>query len=200
MLFALAVVCKKDHRHLPTRPSASRGSGRKQWKKKPNENETKVTSRGQEWKGAKSPKTRSKSTETHFKGNFEVKRKLDDTGASEINRLYPESRSKDEKEYRYLNSLPPQGEAGGRKRPNENETGVTSRGREGKSAGREGLTAPKHVRGAPKMQWEKECCFFFAAGMKRKSLQVALTDATAGGTKLKPALTLIPVLMRSKCI
>ncbi|GFV23612.1 hypothetical protein TNCV_1717331 [Trichonephila clavipes] len=60
------------------------------------------------------------------------------------------------------------GEAGGRERPNEDETGVTSRGREVKSAGREGLTAPKRVRGAPKTQWEGECCFFFAAGMKRK--------------------------------
>ncbi|GFV92880.1 hypothetical protein TNCV_1692731 [Trichonephila clavipes] len=32
------------------------------------------------------------------------------------------------KKDRYLNSLPPQGEAGGRERPNEDETGVTSRG------------------------------------------------------------------------
>ncbi|GFT85600.1 hypothetical protein TNCV_4253211 [Trichonephila clavipes] len=92
-------------------------------------------------------------------------RKLDEAGASEINRLYPESRRKDEKRDRYLNSLPPQGEAGGRERPNEDETGVTSR-REGKSAGREG--APKRVRGAPKTQWEGECCFFFATGMERK--------------------------------
>ncbi|GFW34746.1 hypothetical protein TNCV_953741 [Trichonephila clavipes] len=38
-----------------------------------------------------------------------TKRKLYDTGASEINRLYPESRRNDEKEDRYLNSLPPQG-------------------------------------------------------------------------------------------
>ncbi|GFS89852.1 hypothetical protein TNCV_4839431 [Trichonephila clavipes] len=82
-----------------------------------------------------------------------------DAGASEINRLYPESRRKDEKD-RYLNSLPPQGEAGGRERPNEDETGVMSRGREGKSAGREGLTAPKRVREAPKTQWERECCIF----------------------------------------
>ncbi|GFS97760.1 hypothetical protein TNCV_2559091 [Trichonephila clavipes] len=49
------------------------------------------------------------------------------------------------------------------------KTGVTSRGREEKSAGREGLRAPKRVRGAPKTQWEGECCyFFFAAGMKRR--------------------------------
>ncbi|GFU55448.1 hypothetical protein TNCV_1671201 [Trichonephila clavipes] len=45
-------------------------------------------------------------------------------------------------------------EAGGRERPNEDETGVTSRGREGKSAGKEGSTAPKRVRGAPKTQKE----------------------------------------------
>ncbi|GFU89749.1 hypothetical protein TNCV_593681 [Trichonephila clavipes] len=37
-------------------------------------------------------------------------------------------------------------------------------------------------------------------GMKRKrSLQGKLTDDTAGVTKLEPALTLIPVLMRAKC-
>ncbi|GFV18612.1 hypothetical protein TNCV_2872441 [Trichonephila clavipes] len=104
------------------------------------------------------------------------------------------------KKDRYLNSLPPQGEAGGRERPNEDETEVTSRGREGKSAGREGLTAPKRVRGAPKPQWERECCFFCSRNEKKKSLQVKLTDATAGGTKLEPALTLIPVLMRGKCV
>ncbi|GFS54402.1 hypothetical protein TNCV_4808931 [Trichonephila clavipes] len=56
------------------------------------------------------------------------------------------------KKDRYLNSLPRQGEAGGRERPNEDETGETSRGREGKSAGREGLTVPKRVRGAPRTQ------------------------------------------------
>ncbi|GFW71222.1 hypothetical protein TNCV_536401 [Trichonephila clavipes] len=68
---------------------------------------------------------------------------------------------------RTRNSSRCEGEVGGRERPNEDETGVTSRGREGKSGGREGLTAPKRVRGAPKTQWEGEC-FFFAAGMKRK--------------------------------
>ncbi|GFV16550.1 hypothetical protein TNCV_4417391 [Trichonephila clavipes] len=77
---------------------------------------------------------------------------------------------------RYLKSLPPQGEAGGRERPNEDETGVTSRGREGKSAGREGLTAPKRVRGAPKTQWEEECYYFFCSRNEkeesaRKNLQ-----------------------------
>ncbi|GFU86558.1 hypothetical protein TNCV_4479941 [Trichonephila clavipes] len=49
---------------------------------------------------------------------------------------------------------------GWRKRgADEDETGVTSRGQEEKSAGREGLTAPKRVRGAPKTQWEAECFF-----------------------------------------
>ncbi|GFX61619.1 hypothetical protein TNCV_5111061 [Trichonephila clavipes] len=39
------------------------------------------------------------------------------------------------------------------------------------------------------------------AGMKKKRVcQEKLTDATAGVTKLEPALTLIPVLMRGKCI
>ncbi|GFW83963.1 glucose dehydrogenase [Trichonephila clavipes] len=52
-----------------------------------------------------------------------TKRKLDLTGASEINRLYPNSRRKSIKENQYLNTLPA-GEAGGRKRPNENETEI----------------------------------------------------------------------------
>ncbi|GFT90857.1 hypothetical protein TNCV_336211 [Trichonephila clavipes] len=76
------------------------------------------------------------------------------------------------KKDRYLKSPPPAGEAGGRERPNEDETGVTSRGREMKSAGREGLTAPKRVQGAPKTQWEGECCFFFFCSRnEKKSLQ-----------------------------
>ncbi|GFW97008.1 hypothetical protein TNCV_4802211 [Trichonephila clavipes] len=84
---------------------------------------------------------------------------------------------------------------------NEDETGVTSRGREGKSAGRKGLTAPKRVRGAPKTQWEGECCYFFySKNEKKRVCKEKLTDATAGGTKLEPALTLIPVLMRGKCV
>ncbi|GFV32701.1 hypothetical protein TNCV_3890601 [Trichonephila clavipes] len=65
---------------------------------------------------------------------------------------------KDEKKDRYLKSFP-LGEAGGRERPNEDETRVTPRGREWKFAGG-GLTAPKRIRGAPKTQWEGECCFF----------------------------------------
>ncbi|GFS85421.1 hypothetical protein TNCV_2803361 [Trichonephila clavipes] len=40
---------------------------------------------------------------------------------------------------------PPQGEAGGRKRPNEDETGVRHKGEEWKSAGKGGFTAPKRV-------------------------------------------------------
>ncbi|GFU51309.1 hypothetical protein TNCV_2535651 [Trichonephila clavipes] len=63
------------------------------------------------------------------------------------------------KKDRYLNSLPPRG--GCRKRAaNEDETGVTSRGREGKSAEREGLTAPKRVRGAPKRSGKENAAFF----------------------------------------
>ncbi|GFX99644.1 hypothetical protein TNCV_3053011 [Trichonephila clavipes] len=76
--------------------------------------------------------------------------KLDDAGASEINRLYPESRRKVEKE-RPISEFTPSAGGGYRKRAaDEDETGVTSRGREGKNVGREGLTAPKCDRGAPK--------------------------------------------------
>ncbi|GFU51185.1 transposable element Tcb2 transposase [Trichonephila clavipes] len=116
---------------------------------------------------------------------YERERKLDDAGAIEINRLYPESRRKVEKE-RPISEFTPLAGGGWRKRAaDEDETGVTSRGREWKSAGR-GI----------------ECCFFlFAAGMKKKRVcKEKLTDTTAGGTKLEPALTLIPVLMRGKCV
>ncbi|GFW25685.1 hypothetical protein TNCV_1309461 [Trichonephila clavipes] len=34
---------------------------------------------------------------------------------------------------------------------------------------------------------------------RKRVCKEKLTDATAGGTKLEPALTLIPVLMRGKC-
>ncbi|GFU92715.1 hypothetical protein TNCV_2892241 [Trichonephila clavipes] len=54
-----------------------------------------------------------------------------------------------------------------RKKPNENETEVMSRGREWKSAGR-GRKAKKRVRGAPKRSREKELMlFFYAARIKR---------------------------------
>ncbi|GFV93891.1 hypothetical protein TNCV_1811461 [Trichonephila clavipes] len=62
-----------------------------------------------------------------------TKRKLDDAGASEINRLYPESWRKVEKE-RLISEITPPARGGWRKRAaDEDETGVTSRGREGKS-------------------------------------------------------------------
>ncbi|GFW42090.1 hypothetical protein TNCV_1905481 [Trichonephila clavipes] len=76
---------------------------------------------------------------------------------------------------------PQQGEAGGRNRPNENETEVRHEGEEWKSARKGGLTAPKRVRGAPKTQWKWKMLldFFFAAGVKNgRSLQGKLADGT----------------------
>ncbi|GFV58224.1 hypothetical protein TNCV_1288691 [Trichonephila clavipes] len=46
--------------------------------------------------------------------NFETKRKLDLTGASEMNRLYPNSRRESGNENQYLNTLPRRREDGGR--------------------------------------------------------------------------------------
>ncbi|GFW44225.1 hypothetical protein TNCV_1746541 [Trichonephila clavipes] len=64
-------------------------------------------------------------------------------------------------------NTPPQGEAGERERPNEDETRVRH---EGENAGAQegGLSAPKRVRGAPRTQWKGKCWVFFAAGMKKK--------------------------------
>ncbi|GFT52240.1 hypothetical protein TNCV_4275551 [Trichonephila clavipes] len=92
-----------------------------------------------------------------------------------------------------LSLLPhfPNGEGGGW----EDETRVRHEGENGR-AQEGGLLAPRHVRGAPRTQWEGKCCYFFfgAAGMKKKRVcKEKLTDATAGVTKLEPALTLIPV-------
>ncbi|GFX92659.1 hypothetical protein TNCV_4087641 [Trichonephila clavipes] len=56
---------------------------------------------------------------------------------------------------------PPQGEAGGRKRPNEDETRVRHEGEKGKAQEGGGLTAPKCVREAPRTQWEGKCCYFY---------------------------------------
>ncbi|GFV39874.1 hypothetical protein TNCV_1850121 [Trichonephila clavipes] len=64
-----------------------------------------------------------------------TKRKLDLTGASEMNRLYPNSRRESSNESQYLNTLP----AGGgwrKKRPDENETKVRYAGRNGGAQGR----------------------------------------------------------------
>ncbi|GFT06612.1 hypothetical protein TNCV_2855431 [Trichonephila clavipes] len=54
--------------------------------------------------------------------SMEWKRKLDLTGASEMNRLYPNSRRESIKEDKYLNTLPRRGGGWRKKRPNENET------------------------------------------------------------------------------
>ncbi|GFX01997.1 hypothetical protein TNCV_371861 [Trichonephila clavipes] len=82
---------------------------------------------------------------------------------------------------RYQKTLPPQGGGQWRKKPNENETGVTSRGREWKGAGR-GRKAQKRVQGAPKRSREKGLLLFFRSQNEKEwSLQVELTNATAGG-------------------
>ncbi|GFW21796.1 hypothetical protein TNCV_1235211 [Trichonephila clavipes] len=63
-------------------------------------------------------------------------RRLDETGASEINRLYPKSRRKGSKRDKYLKSLPSRGrleEENGRTRM---KFGVRHEGEEWKSAGR----------------------------------------------------------------
>ncbi|GFY35660.1 hypothetical protein TNCV_2619511 [Trichonephila clavipes] len=80
------------------------------------------------------------------------------------------------KKNRYLNS-PPHGEAGGRERPNEDETGVTSRGREGKSAGRESLTAPKRVEEHQKRSGKENAVFFCCRNEKNRVCKVAKRTA-----------------------
>ncbi|GFT44240.1 hypothetical protein TNCV_2649021 [Trichonephila clavipes] len=90
---------------------------------------------------------------------FERKRKLDLTGASEMNRLYPNSRRESGNEKRYLNT-PPQGEDGGRSGQAKTRK-YTLRGQEWRSARKGGLTAPKRVRGAPKRNRNREAAGIF---------------------------------------
>ncbi|GFW70580.1 hypothetical protein TNCV_1624131 [Trichonephila clavipes] len=81
------------------------------------------------------------------------KRKLDLTGASEMNRLYPNSRRESSNENQYLNTLPAGG--GWRKKwPDENETNVPYAGRNGGAQGKGGLTAPKTRSRSTKTQSE----------------------------------------------
>ncbi|GFS59954.1 hypothetical protein TNCV_3957491 [Trichonephila clavipes] len=47
---------------------------------------------------------------------------------------------------------------------------------------------------------ENAAFFFCSRNEKKRVCKEKLTDAAAGGTKLGPALTLIPVLMRGKCV
>ncbi|GFY21911.1 hypothetical protein TNCV_3295551 [Trichonephila clavipes] len=95
------------------------------------------------------------------------KRKLDLTGANEMNRLDPDLRRESIKEDKYLNTLPRRGGGWRKKRPNENETKVRHEGRNGGAQGREGgLTAPKtRSRSTKNAVGMKKCCgdFFFCS-------------------------------------
>ncbi|GFU32680.1 hypothetical protein TNCV_4709701 [Trichonephila clavipes] len=95
-----------------------------------------------------------------------MKRKLDEAGASEINRG-----EKDEKKDQYLKSLPRRGrleEENGRTRT-KLEYVTRARMEERRNGG---LSAPKRVREAPRTQWEGKCCFFLCSrNKKKKSLQ-----------------------------
>ncbi|GFV60392.1 hypothetical protein TNCV_3470271 [Trichonephila clavipes] len=80
-----------------------------------------------------------------FPNKLGTERKLDLTGASEMNRLYPNSRRESIKEDKYLNTLPRRGGGWRKKRPNENKTKVRHEGRNGGAQGR-GLNSPKQAR------------------------------------------------------
>ncbi|GFX82479.1 hypothetical protein TNCV_2166271 [Trichonephila clavipes] len=149
-----------------------------------------------------SRKVTTSQVRTHLGGRLTKpharwKRKLDEAGASEINSLYPESRRKDEKKDQYLKSLPRKG--GWRKRTAERgRNWSTSRGREWKSAGR-GLNSPKTRSRSTKNAVEREMLLFCSRNEKEKSLQ-GETYRRHSRCNEAGALTLIPVLMRGKCI
>ncbi|GFW72826.1 hypothetical protein TNCV_1266691 [Trichonephila clavipes] len=66
-------------------------------------------------------------------------------------------------------NAPPAGGGHWRKKPNENEIGVTSRGREWKSAGK-WRKAQKRIRGAPKRSREKELLLFLCSQNKKNGV------------------------------
>ncbi|GFX31265.1 hypothetical protein TNCV_2060841 [Trichonephila clavipes] len=100
-----------------------------------------------------------------------TKRKLDDAGVSEINRLYPESRRKVEKE-RSISEFTPPAREGWRKRAAERGrywSDVTRARREERRKGE--LNSPKTCSRSTKNAVGRRMLLFFAAEMKRKSLQ-----------------------------
>ncbi|GFU20586.1 putative RNA-directed DNA polymerase from transposon BS [Trichonephila clavipes] len=95
------------------------------------------------------------------------KRKLDLAGASEMNRLYPNSRRESGNENRYLNT-PPQGEDGGRSgQTKTRQKYVTRAGMEERKEGG-GLNSPKNAleehQDAIGIEKLRNFFFFFAAG------------------------------------
>ncbi|GFY07624.1 hypothetical protein TNCV_4094941 [Trichonephila clavipes] len=113
----------------------------------------------------------------------ETKRKLDLTGASEMNRLYPKSRRESSNENQYLNTLPRRGGGWKKKRPDENETKVRYAGRNGGAQGR-GLNSPKNA-------WNEK---------ENGDYKTELAAGTSVESKQEPALITDPSSDVSKCI
>ncbi|GFX79968.1 hypothetical protein TNCV_2059861 [Trichonephila clavipes] len=128
------------------------------------------------------------------------KRKLDDAGASEINRLYPESRRKIEKERPISEFTPSSGGGWRRERPRdeleESHEGENGRAQEG------GLNSPKmHSRSTKNAVGRRMLLFFFCSrNGKEKSLQGETYRRHSRWNEAGASLTLIPVLMRGKCV
>ncbi|GFT71188.1 hypothetical protein TNCV_3001931 [Trichonephila clavipes] len=89
----------------------------------------------------------------YFLSRNETKRKLDLAGASEMNRLYPNSRRESGNEKQYLNTLPRRGGGWRKERPDENEINIRYAGRSGGAQGR-GLNSPKTRSRSTKTQSE----------------------------------------------
>ncbi|GFX52834.1 hypothetical protein TNCV_3720241 [Trichonephila clavipes] len=115
-----------------------------------------------------------------------MKRKLDWTGASEMNRLYPNSRRESINENKYLNTLPRRGGGWRKKRPNENETEVRHKGRNGRAQGRGGLTAPKTRSRSTKTHWDEKWMETARQNLQPEQLLKS---------KQEPPYSLIPFLM-----
>ncbi|GFY33539.1 hypothetical protein TNCV_4538731 [Trichonephila clavipes] len=80
---------------------------------------------------------------------------------------------KDEKKDQYLKTLPRRGRLEEEKGRTRTKLEYVTRARM-EERRKEGLSAPKRVRGAPRTQWEGKCCYFLCVcsrNEKEKSLQ-----------------------------
>ncbi|GFU20008.1 hypothetical protein TNCV_1191561 [Trichonephila clavipes] len=132
------------------------------------------------------------------------KRKLDLTGANEMNRLYPNSRRESIKEDKYLNTLPRRGEDGGRSGLTKTKQKyVTRAGMEERKEG--GLTAPKtRSRSTKNAVGMKKCCeiFFFFCSWDEKMDGDCKAKLAAGTVGFEAGVSLFtdPISDVGKCI
>ncbi|GFW50734.1 hypothetical protein TNCV_2622791 [Trichonephila clavipes] len=136
---------------------------------------------------------------THMKWQL-PKRKLDWTGASEMNRLYPNSRRESINENKYLNTLPRRGEDGGRSGLTRTKLKYVTRA--GMEEGKEGgLNNPKNAfEEHQKRSRNGECCGIFFCSWDEKWMEAKLAAGTVVEIEAGASLFTDPISDVGKCI